>query len=256
MVAQEMWLSSTDALAMDVVSLVVEMFAEAKEKTPAVARQIQERIKEHSLLAVTRLGRTALAFDHDDFRVFYLGYALGRVLADQDSGGIKSVIDKAALPTAAVAEAASAVRRRGQDARRGTLALLQALANGVLPTSFVRENCGVLTLALLDRETDGYEVRNMSFPADALCGRCLANATLVGSFFHATGLMGTELNHCKFVNCHFERLEIDGSERVSGTTLDGACHVGTVVRIGRENGEQITRFDPDHDQAGAAPGGL
>ena len=72
-----MWLSATDALAMDVVSLVVEMFADAREKSPAVARQIHERIKQHSLLAVTRMGRTALAFDHEDFRVFYLGQALG-----------------------------------------------------------------------------------------------------------------------------------------------------------------------------------
>ena len=68
MVAQEMWLSATDALAMDVVSLVVEMFVDAREKSPAVARQIHERIKQHSLLAVTRIGRTALTFDHEDFR--------------------------------------------------------------------------------------------------------------------------------------------------------------------------------------------
>ena len=248
MVAQEMWLSSTDALAMDVVSLVVEMFTEAKEKSPAVARQIQNRIKEHSLLAVTRIGRTALAFDHDDFRVFYLGHALGRVLADHDPGTIKSVIDKAALPAAAVAEAASAVRRRGGDLPRRTLVLLQELANGVLPASFVRENCGVLTLALIDRETDAYEIRNMSFPADALCGRCLTNITVVGSFFHATSLISTELCRCKFVKCHFERLDIDGSEQVSDTTLDGVCHVGSVVRIVRENGDQISRFDPEQIQ--------
>ena len=42
---------------------------DAREKSPAV-RQIHERIKQH-LLAVT-IGRTALAFDHEDFRVFYL----------------------------------------------------------------------------------------------------------------------------------------------------------------------------------------
>ena len=245
MVAQEMWLSSTDALAMDVVSLVVEMFAEAKEKSPAVARQVQDRIKEHSLLGVTRLGRTALAFDHDDFRVFYLGHALGRVLIDRDPGAIRSVIEKAALPIAAVTEAASAVRRLGSEACRRTLALLQELANGVLPASFVRENCGVLTLALLDREAEGYEMRNMSFPADALRERRLTNVMVAGAFFHATGLMGTELNHCKFVSCHFERLEIDGSEQVSDTTLDAECHVDTVVRIGRENGDQISRFDPE-----------
>ena len=244
MVAQEIWLSATDALAMDVVSLVVEMFADAREKSPAVARQIHERIKQHSLLAVTRMGRPALAFDHEDFRVFYLGQALGRAVAERDAGMLKSIIDKATLPASAVAEAASSVRRCGGGALGETLALLQSLADSVLPASFVEENCGVLTLALVDRESDPYTIRNMNFPASALCERRLTNVTVSGSYFPATGL--TELCHCTFVNCHFERLEIDGSEKVSHTSFDDACRVNTVVvRVGEDDGDHITRFDPE-----------
>ena len=52
-----------------------------------------------------------------------------------------------------------------------------------------------------------------SFPGDELCERRLTNTTEEGLFFHATGLIGTELCHCKFMNCHFERLEIDGSQQ-------------------------------------------
>lgn len=243
MVAQEMWLGATEALAMDVVSLVVEVFAEARAKSPAVARQIHERIKHHSLLAVTRTGRAALAFDHEDFRVFYLGQALGRALADRDSGTLKSVIDKAALPASAVAEAVGAVRRRG-GALEEILVLLQSLADGVLPASFVRENCGVLTLSLVDREHGPHTMRNMSFPADALRELRLTNVTVSGSYFPATGLNHTELAHCNFVNCHFERLEIDGSEELSHTSLDDACRVDTVVRVGKDDGDHVTRFDP------------
>ncbi len=116
MVAQEMWLSSTDELGTDVVTLVVEMFAEANDKSPAVARQIQERIKQHALLTVTPIGRPTLAFDHEDFRVFYLGQALGRSLVACDPGAVRSIIEKAALPPSAVAEAAGTVRRHGGDA--------------------------------------------------------------------------------------------------------------------------------------------
>ena len=244
MVAQEMWLSATDALAMDVVSLVVEMFADAREKSPAVARQIHERIKQHSLLAVTRMGRTALAFDHEDFRVFYLGQALGRAVTERDVGMLKSIIDKATLPASAVAEVASSVRRRGGDALGETLALLQSLADGVLTASFVGENCGVLTLALVDRESGPYTIKNMNFPASALRERRLTNVTVSGSYFPATGLNNTELCRCTFVNCHFERLEIDGSEKVSHTSFDDACRVNTVVRVGEDDGDHITRFDP------------
>lgn len=244
MVAQEMWLSSTDELGTDVVTLVVEMFAEANAKSPAVARQIQERIKQHALLTVTPIGRPTLAFDHEDFRVFYLGQALGRSLVACDAGAVRSIIEKAALPPSAVAEAAAFVRRHGGDAPTRTLSLLQELADGVLPPSFVRENCGALTLALVDREGGTGEMRNMSFPAGALQNRRLANVTVTGSYFHATALTGTRLCGCSFVNCHFERLEIDGSEQVSETSFDDACRVDTVVQVG-DNGDQITRFDPD-----------
>ena len=245
MVAQEMWLSATDELGMDVVSLVVEMFADAKKKSPAVTRQIQERIKQHALLVVTRIGRIALAFDHEDFRVFYLGQALGRALVAGDVSTVKSIIDKAALPASAVAEAASCVRRRGGEAPGRVFALLQMLADGAQPASFVRENCGVLTLALIDRESGAYEMRNMSFPAGTLRERRLTNVRVSGSYFHASGLTNTKLCRCKFVNCHFERLEIDGSEQVSHTSFDDTCLVDTVVRMDRANGDQIIRFDPE-----------
>ena len=248
MVAQEMWLSSTDELGTDVVTLVVEMFAEANDKSPAVARQIQERIKQHALLTVTPIGRPTLAFDHEDFRVFYLGQALGRSLVACDASTVKSIIDKTALPPSAVAEAAGSVRRHGGDTPGRILALLQELADGVLPASFVRENCGALTLALVDREGGACKMRNMSFPAGAMQERRLANVTVSGSYFHATALTGTRLCGCAFVNCHFERLEIDGSEQVSDTSFDDACRVDTVVRVGN-NDDQITRFDPDQIRA-------
>ena len=157
---------------------------------------------------------------------------------------LKSIIDKATLPASAVAEVASSVRRRGGDALGETLALLQSLADGVLTASFVGENCGVLTLALVDRASGPYTIQNMSFPASALRERRLSNVTVLGSYFPATGLNNTELCRCTFVNCHFERLEIDGSEKVSHTSFDDACRVNTVVRVGEDVDDHITRFDP------------
>ena len=245
MVAQEMWLNATDELGTDVVSLVVDMFTEAKEQSPAVARQIQERIKQHPLLAMTRIGRAALAFDHEDFRVFYLGRALGSVLVARDAGAVKSIIDKAALPASAAAEAAGCIRRRGGDAPARTLALLQTLTDGVPLTSFVRENCGLLTLALIDRESGVCEIRNMSFPPGALSGRRLTDVRVSGSYFHATSLTDTEFCRCTFVDCRFERLEIDGSEQVSHTSLDDSCRIRTILRAGEENGDQVTIFGPE-----------
>ena len=242
MVAQEMWLSSTDELGTDVVTLVVEMFAEENDKSPASARQIQERIKQHSLLAMSLMGRQTLAFDHEDFRVFYLGQALGRALVRCDVGGVRTIMDKASLPESAVAEAVGFVRRQAGDTPSGVLELMQELADGVLLTSFVRENCGALALALVDGDSGPHEMRNISFPAAALRNRRLSNVTASDSYFHATSLMNTQLCRCRFLNCHFERLDVDGSEDVSDTSFDDACRVDTVVL--EDKGEPIMRFDP------------
>ncbi len=118
MLAQEMWLSATDELKTDVIGILVEMFADATEKTAAVKRQIGERIKQHALLVVrTSFGRKALAFDHEDFRLFYLGRALGRMLVEGDHAAIRSAMEKGAFPASAVSEAVSAVRRHGAASR-------------------------------------------------------------------------------------------------------------------------------------------
>ena len=243
MVAHEMWLSGTDALGGDIVSLVVEMFADANSKSLAVARQIQDRIKQHSLLVVTRPGRPVLGFDHEDFRVFYLGQALGRALVSRDVSTVRSMMDKAALPASATVEAAGYVRRQGHDAHGRILTLLQTLADGELSASFLRENCGVLTLAIVDLDERAYKVQNMSFPTDSLRDRSLRNITVTESYFHATSLSGTSLAHCEFVNCRFERLELNDQVVPASHTSLQDCRVDTIVVV-TESGDPIVRFDP------------
>lgn len=243
MLAQEMWLGSTDELGTDVLALVVEMFCEVRRKSPAVARQMQERIKQHSLLQVSRLGRTTLAFDHEHFRIFYLGQALGRALLSEEDGSVRGIMDRASLPASAIAEAAGYLRREETDTRT-TVALLQSTADSVLTASFVKENCGLLTLALLDGGEGPHEIRNMSFPAGALRERRLKGLRVVESYFHATSLADTALSGCRFVGCQFERFELDGTEQILRSGLEEDCEIGSVVQIGGEDGDQISWFDP------------
>lgn len=243
MLAQEMWLSATDELKTDVIGILVEMFAEARDKTAVVKRQIGERIKQHALLVVrTGFGRTALAFDHEDFRLFYLGQALGRMLVEGDHAAVRSAMEKGAFPASAVTEAVSTVRRHGAGIGE-PLAVLQGLADGELSASFVMENCGALATAFLDGAPDGErELRNMSFPAGALERRRLKGIKVSGSYFHATSLAEAHLRDCAFLDCDFERIELDGSERVSEASLDEECNVASVVRV--STGDEFALFDP------------
>ena len=241
-VAQEMWIGATDELRTDVVSILVEMFADATHKSPAVARQIGARLEHHALLVMTGAGK--VAFDHEDFRAFYLGQALGRMLVRGDVTEVRSFIEKAAVPEQAVEEAVRYVRREREP--HGPLALLQRLADRELPASFVRENCGALTLGLLDGADGKYEARNMSFPAGALCGRTLKEFSVSNAYFHATSVAETRLCRCRFLNCHFERLDVDGTATVSQSLFDDSCRIDSLVRVyGDEQDDQVTLFAPD-----------
>ena len=241
MVAHEMWLSSTDDLKADEVDFVAEMFTEEEGKSPAVARQIRERLKQHALLVRTR-GDRGLGFDHEDFRLFYLGFALGCALVKSDVSAVNAILDVTTLPRAAVDQAASCVRRDGDAG--SALELLQKLATPQLPTSFVRENCGALTAALADgRKGNGTAASHMNFPEDALRGRSLSALTVSDSHFSPTSLEGAAFVDCRFVRCRFERL--DGSpKRVEETGFD-ECDVASVAYPDDEY-DAVEIYEPDH----------
>lgn len=224
MVAHEMWLSSTDDLKTDEVGFVAEMFTEEGEKSPAVARQIQERLKQHALLI--RTGGDRLGFDHEHFRLFYLGFALGHALVKGDVSAVKAALDVATMPRVAVDQAASCVHREGDS--DAAVALLQRLATPQLPASFVRENCGALTAAVIDgRVGSRTAASHMNFPKDALRGRSLSGLTISDSHFSPTSIKETRLVDCRFVRCSFERL--DGApKKISGTGMD-KCDVKSIV---------------------------
>ena len=124
-------------------------------------------------------------------------------------------MEKGAFPASAITEAVGTVRRHGAGIRE-PLRMLQRLADGELSASFVMENCGALAAAFLDGAPDGErELRNMSFPAGALERRRFKGLKVSGSYFHATSLAEAHLCDCTFVDCDFERIELDGSENGS-----------------------------------------
>ena len=251
MVAEEMWLSGVEELREDVIAIIVEMFvdtcSEEKRRNPDFTRQILERIKQHSLLVRTGSLRPSLKFDHEDFRLFYVGHALGRALYERDIGAMNLIMDQSSLPSAAVREAVRYVRNAAGSHIHQKVDLLQELAGGLLPTSFILANCSILILGLLDGQSRTARIRNMNFPVDALCGRRLSNLTVEDSYFDASKLESAFLRKCKFVNCHFYRLSISGSEKVKDTVIDDQSRVDSIELLKHSDGGQghwIPRFEP------------
>lgn len=242
--SQEMWYSSVDALRGEVVGVVADLFAESTARPPGVARQIRERLKQHSLLVATPSGPGTLAFDHEDFRVFYLGEAIGRVLAGDDLSELTSALSVNTLPKGAVDEAVLYLDRHSCGVVR-VIEKLSSVAAAELPSSFVKENAGSLAIAALDdSEEDAAALHDLIFPPDAFRGRRLVGVSFIDCYFHPTSLTATSLRNCTFVRCRFERIEVGPEVAAIEATLDG-CDIGSVQRTDYD--DQL--FDPEQTSA-------
>lgn len=232
-IAVEMWQSSANSLKHDVIDVIVEMFAEGKQKSPMAVRQIKERIKQHSLLAADPAKGLAVAFDHEDFQDFYLGEGLGRVLASRSRSDVFSVFAVNALSAATIEQAVQYLMRASAELSN-VVEVLKQVNSAEVGFSFVKENCGALIMRLaefLSGQNGSQEYSAMYFPADGLSGRNLRSIIFENCHFQPTSTGNGTFHEVEFRNCEFERLDV----QVNGAALVGCafdnCRIDSLLTL-------------------------
>ncbi|HNL90543.1 MAG TPA: hypothetical protein PKH05_15800 [Nitrospira sp.] len=230
-VAREMWQSSTNALRLDVIDVIVDMFAEPLKRGPAFVRQIRERIRNHSLLSTDLTRGNLLEFDHDEFRRFYLGEALGGALVERNRADLLSIVAVDRLPPDTCDQALGHVIRAGKR-RDDCVSLVIEVARGSSPLSFARENCGALLIRLLSGGLDtasSTAVDSVVFPLNALVGRQLTNVEFSQCRFEPTEIVAAQFTAISFKACEFERIDIADDDSLKGSTFVD-CRVNALRR--------------------------
>ena len=223
MIAREMWEMRSDALRRDYLELVTDVFTSDSKFSPDIARQVRKRLPEHSLLTLVSGSRDMLAFDHDDFRRFFLGRALGRLLLGDRDEELASWLNVAAVPVDTV-EAACRYAAQEGGAAEAIIERVVGIGQQAPTTSYTKENSGSIALALATRRTDGDVVLSrLVFPPGALDGKRLERIHISDCEFQATGLKNARIIDCEFRRCRFHRLE-GSAETVRGSTLED-CEV-------------------------------
>jgi hypothetical protein len=236
--AQEMWVNNSEVLKADMIEMVADLFSESVNKPPIISRQISERLKQHSLITNTDSAKLLFGFDHEDFRQFFLGEALGRALAQQNNVEVLSMIRVGTLPSGTCNSAVETSKRLGRTPKN-VIATLQQVSLSDVPTSFTRENCGALTIRLADGAGDlGLEVTAMTFPTDAFRGRHLKNISFYNCYFQASSLARSILETVKFDSCEFDELDFADNTTISHVKLKD-CIVHAVL-----SKEESRIFDP------------
>lgn len=235
-IAQEMWITATNSLRADVLDVIADVFSESKRRSPSTSRQIRERIKDHPLLVANELPKGTFAFDHEDFREFFLGQAVGATLAKKSPGELVDLIRVATLPRETCEHAALFVVRKSER-NDGLIELIQRIGSEESSGSFGRENASALAVALLHHlRTKEVELSSLHFPADSLRGRRLEGVRFRECYFQATSIDGS-ISKCIFERCRFERLEL-AAGRMNSSLIN--CDVGSLYR--RDRDDQL--YDP------------
>ncbi len=228
MIAREMWEVRSDALKRDYLELVTDVFTSDAKFSPDTARQIRKRLPEHSLLALVSGTGNMLAFDHDDFRRFFLGRALGQLLLGDRDEELASWLNIAAVPRDTV-DAACRYAAQERIVPGAMIERIVGLGQRAPTTSYIGENCGIIALALA-AHGDGANVSlsGLVFPPGVLVGTRLEGMHIANCEFQATGLKNARIIDCEFRQCRFHRLE-GSAETVSGSTLED-CEVNQWVK--------------------------
>jgi len=232
--AEEMWTSRTDSLSREVCDIIAELYCESQRLSIQQSRQVQERLTQHALV-VPAQGGSSFAFDHEEFR----NYFLGEVVADHAAGRRWPELRRIFRPTRVPPLTLDVAARRLRDSLRP--AELEAAAAGDGMGSYTRENCGALVIRMLDGRVDEQHIKQLSFPDGALNPRSLRNVTFTDCYFQATKLAVGDVEHVRFERCEFERIDFVAGARFADVAIVPFGGVRAITLMDRD----VTQYDPD-----------
>lgn len=231
-IALAMWEARVDHLKKDHLEFIADYFSEISRKNAFQAQQIRERIRGHAMLVPSINTTQAVEFDHDEFRLFFLGEGIARQVRpmnDRAKAEALGTFRRGVLPEHAQAALIRAITRDAQINRLQMVRFLLNVAEMDTQASYTQENCSEIVIRLsTDINATGLAVKDLAFAANALRDRKLLGITFRNCYFSPTSLEFTELNQCSFLNSKFAQLRAFDSTRMIDVSFED-CTVDALV---------------------------
>ena len=223
-VAVGMWESRIDYLKRDYLEFIADYFCETNRKNVFQAQQVRKRIQGHAMLVPSRNAPDALEFDHDEFRLFFLGEGLAaqlKPLSERAKADTFSAFRRGVLPQQAQHALIRALVRDVKIDRLAIVRFLLGIGNMEGQASYTQENCTDIIISLLRGVPGaGLLVNGLAFGLDALRDRKLSGIVFRDCYFAPTSLETTELTGCTFINCKFAQLRVFVSTQLGGVSFE------------------------------------
>jgi len=247
-VAEEMYRSQKDRLEVDVIETIATLLLDKWNVEAGRRQQVLEMVRMHVLLVPPDSDSRVRAFDHPEFRDYFIAFALRshieRVMQGADATELSRYLSIAQLSDA-TARYVCAMLDRTEDRVR---TLLQSLEKGVAtewrPT-FLQVNVGTLVPYVLN----GLEpADDIAFSAPVIYSSVVFEKTkltrvrLSGGTFVNASLMGVTWRGVTLEQCDLSELLTDTSSRFDNVTFRDCRLEG--VRHEDEDGDEVREYAP------------
>jgi hypothetical protein len=235
LLAEEMWVNSSESLKDSVLDLISEMFAEQNGFDIQTSRQIKERIKQHALIVRTDPNNPNYSFDHEEFYEFFLGIAIANNILKNKIQDAKSLLKKSPLPFQASDSIVTRIKSQTKS-YDDIISKLDSIVKGENQFSYVKENAGNIVIRILSNEKlPNILIKNYELPTNSFLTIELDNITFEECHFQNTSLASSKITNCNFIRCLFDRVEMNHSTSFNSVKLID-CEISTVYDTTKDKG--------------------
>ncbi len=236
-IAVSMWESRVGYIKRDGLEFVSDFFSETTKKNTFQAQQIRERIRGHAMLVSSTNVSQALEFDHDEFRLFFLGEGIAKEISplnEHAKAEVLGIFRRGVLPRQAQHAFIRSVTRNSQIDLTKVVKLLLDISSMESQTSYVHENCSDIIIRLLSGLTaKNIEVNDLAFGLDALRDRKLNGIQFKKCYFSPSSMEQTQLDNCHFTHSQFTQLRFFDSTKIENTTFEN-CTVDALSLVDKD----------------------
>ena len=237
-IALSMWEGKVDYLKRDALEFVADYFCEMAKQNAFQAQQVRERMRGHAMLVTSANANQAVEFDHDEFRLYFLGEGIARQIRPMNNRAKAEVLGtfrRGQLPEDAALALFRGLTRDGTLDRVQAVRFLLEVASMDAQASYTHENTSEVIIRLLSGiDGNGLNIAGLSFGHDALRDKKITGVTFLNCYFSNTCLELAEIENCTFINCKFTQLRLTNITRLSGVVFQG-CTVDALLLTDRNH---------------------
>lgn len=260
-VADEMYQAQKDRLSLDIIETIAALHFDKWQIEPDRRVKVMQMVRMHVLLTVPPDGSAdSRAFDHAEFKDYFVAYSLRSQLAEAAAGnapaGLSQFLSTAQLSDG-TARYVCAMLDLSEERAENLVGFLAKLGRDEWKPTFLHTNIGTLFPFVVDGrefaapiEFDGKAV----FSSLVFEGKQLRNITITEGTFLNASFVGTQMTSVRFTKCVFGEPTVDLDATIEDVLLED-CELSG-VRVVRGTEELTREFAPSRVHAALLDAGF